>query len=565
MSGKISQFVAKTKKVYGDVFSKYPVTMILVIFSTIYACVFEILVEHNVGGDTIEDVLAWWLMLTVYITVGAFGIENFPKSFLEKSTYLKKTVGLVIVALISGVLCTVTSANLFGTIELESLKDIPGNSTLAWNMAYFVVIFLWVLRNRYKESGYSAEKYFVSVFSQNIQLGIAWGILAIGILILTLIFDELIISPDFSGYFVPQMLIFGLYAVPCMMMNITDVKEEIGKFFETLIKYVLLILTIIGAVIIYIYIVKTIITGIPSNEIFAIASALFFVAIPVGFACTAFEKDTLLQKIAYILPYIYAPFIILQIYSIFVRIEEYGVTQSRYMGVVLIVLEILYTVVYALGRKHIDKLLLIMMAITVVITLVPGVNVNAVSRRSQMKCFAKFIENGLPDGEEECARITGAYYYLRSEYGTDYVNDMLTEEQIDELESLDVNVMHYESLSCYMHSDDASIDVKGFDTVTRFNVVFYSGDDFTPDSVSIETNDATFGPYDLSNEFDTVERMCEEADASRVDGTLTVDISDNCRMLITVLDFTRKIHDDEYSHVQLIGYLLYTDDYNFAQ
>ncbi len=561
MSGKISQFVAKTKKVYGDVFFKYPVTMILVIFSTIYACVFEILVEHNVGEKFNEDALAWWMLLAVYITVGAFGIENLPKRFLEKSTYLKKTVGLVIVAFISGTLLTLTSANLFGTIELESLKDIPGNSTLAWNMAYFVVIFLWVLRNRYKESGYSAEKYFVSVFSQNIQLGIAWGILALGILILTLIFDELIISPDFSGYFVPQVLIFGLYVVPCMMMNVTDVKEEIGKFFENLIKYVLLILTIIGAAIIYIYIVKTIITGIPSNEIFAIASALFFVAIPVGFACTAFEKDTLLQKIAYILPYIYAPFIILQIYSIFVRIEEYGVTQSRYMGVVLIVLEILYTIVYALGRKHIDKLLLIMMAITVVITLVPGINVNAASRRSQMKCFAEFIENGLPDSKEECARITGAYYYLRSEYGTDYVNDMLTNEQIDELESLDVNVMHHESLSCYMHSDESSINIRGFDTLTRFNVVFYSGDNFSPDSVTIDVDGAIFGTYDLSNEFDTVERMCEEAGKSRVEGILTVDISDECQMVITMLDFIKDVYEDEYRHVQLIGYLLYTDSY----
>ena len=130
-----------------------------------------------------------------------------------------------------------------------------------------------------------------------------------------------------------------------------------------------------------------------------------------------------------------------------------------------------------------------------------------------------------------------------------------------ELESLDVNVMHHESLSCYMYSDESSINIRGFDTLTRFNVVFYSGDNFSPDSVTIDVDGAIFGTYDLSNEFDTVERMCEEAGMSRVEDTLTVDISDDCRMVITMLDFTRDIHDDVYSHVQLIGYLLYTDSY----
>ena len=59
MSGKISQFVAKTKKVYGDVFTKYPITMILVIITTIYSCVFELITEYGSFDSTVEDSISW--------------------------------------------------------------------------------------------------------------------------------------------------------------------------------------------------------------------------------------------------------------------------------------------------------------------------------------------------------------------------------------------------------------------------------------------------------------------------------------------------------------------------
>lgn len=553
MKEKMTQLISKVKKIYGDVFNIYPITMILVIITTLFGCVFVSLEECDICSSA-QDILNGILTFLLYFSAGCFGIEALPKKFFASKHWIKKTVGICIMAAISATLA------ILGHIDTARIIE---NQLPVWSIAYLVLILLDVVYCRYKDSGASLEKYFVSVLSGTIQVLITWGIIAIGILIMTLIFDSLIVSVNSAGLAIPHILIIGLYVAPFVMMTFTDVKDEITKFFENLIKYVLLVLTVIGAVIIYIYIIKTIFTGIPSNEIFSITSALFFVAIPVGFACTAFAKDSIGQKVAYILPYIYAPFIILQAYSVFTRIHEYGVTPSRYMGVVLIVLELMYTVIYAVSKKNVDKMIIVMMVITLIAAVIPGVNANAVSAFSQKQTINRYIKNGMPSDKTKQKRLVGAYNYISIYYGREYVSELLSDKQIEDLEAIDYTEPSDDSRHFYLYGNDSIIETDGYDIVAGFWTSYVENDEppIDPKEIYIQVDAYKFGPFDLSEEFESIIKRCGNDNSVDVKTGDIVKVAPECELFITQATLCKNMRTNEYDSVQLNGYILCSKNY----
>lgn len=560
MNNKLKALAEKAKSIYGEVYSSYRVTMIMVDISTVIGCILAIVDDSfRISFDsTLYCILNWLVLFFIYLSAGCLCIESLPKNIYEKNGAVKKTAGIILSAVLSGILVSIYKKQILGLISIEDTLSLNDTVIASWIFAYFVLIALSTFYFKYKESNQPIEKYFVNIVTEIIQICIAWGILAVGFLLLTFIFEELIGS--FDGLFtVPQVLIIGLFVVPRFIIGISAAKDEIGKFFEVLIKYVILIITIVGAAIIYLYIIKLIFTGIPSNEIFSITSTLFFVAIPIGFACTAFDKDTLLQKIAYLLPFVYAPFIILQGYSIFARISEYGITPSRYMGVVLIVLEIIYTVVYAFFRKHIDKVILIMMGITVIITLIPGVNLNAMSRISQKKIVVNFVENGLSgDFDKEQNRIAGAYTYLKSQYGEEYLKSFLSEEDEEKIAELDdqiktSNVGSYNLLN----ADMEFIPTDGYDYVAEFSARIDSFDaDRSPSNMTITIGDKEYGPYDMSEEYESVKQRCIEDKESRVEGYDVLKVSDDEELIFIIVRINEDSNDGEMLDFYVWGYYL---------
>ena len=80
------------------------------------------------------------------------------------------------------------------------------------------------------------------------------------------------------------------------------------------------------------YIIKIIVfKDMPSNQIFRILAALFILGCPIWTMVCNFKEDTIIDKINKLLPKLFIPFIILQIYSIGVRILENGITENRYL------------------------------------------------------------------------------------------------------------------------------------------------------------------------------------------------------------------------------------------
>lgn len=563
MNNKFKGLISKIKEVYGDVYRTYPITMILVNITTFVALIYCLIGDtgSNVSrSDFIFMAVRWLLWFLFDLSTGSLGIEALQKRFLEKNGLIKKVFGLIVSAFISGILATLVTRCIIG-IDLNYHISVTDNRILAFNLAYFILIALSVFYSRYKDSDFTIEKYVVHVFTQIIQIGIAWGILAVGFFLLSAISEELLDS-ILGAFTVPQVLIIGLYVVPNFLMGITKVKEEVGRFFVILIKYIMLIMTIVGAGIIYLYIVKTIFTGIPSNEIFGITSALFFVAIPVGFTCTAFERDTVLQKIAYVLPYIYAPFIILQSYSIIIRIKEYGVTPSRYAGIVLMILEILYTLTYAFCRKHIDKLILVMMAITVIATIVPGINAVDFSKITQKRVITRFIENGMPDSTEERERLTGAYDYLKYEYGKNYISSFLSNELQEEIIAIDPDSIERGSKTYNLHTDMAIVPTEGYEYVAKFSARISSYDkDNDTSYMKLKVDKEDYGRIDLSEEYESVIQRCNDRNVSSIEGPDIIQLSDDCELYVQTVNITSQLPFDDVIEYHVTGYILMNQEY----
>ena len=573
MKNKITDIVNKIKEIYAEVYRSYPVSMIMVNLTMVLGIAY-VLMDYSasiVSTDIAYRVIEWLTLFFLYLTFGCFGSENLTNRLARK-------IGIAGTAVISAVLVSLNLDYIFGIFETDMIS-VSDNRLIAFNLAYFILIVLSSFYNRYKESELSIEKYFVYVFVQIIQTCIAWAILALGFLLLSLAFETLIdVMP--GEVEIPQILIIGLFVAPRMFMSLTpanhpkasdsdgflstehgsdsalySTKVEIGRFFEILIKYVLLIITIAGAAIIYLYMIKLIFTRLPSNEIFAITSALFFAAIPVGFACTAFARDSFLQKIAYVLPYIYAPFIILQAYSIVVRIAEYGVTPSRYAGIVLIVLEILYTVMYAFYRQHIDKLILAMMAVTVVATLIPGINAIDFSRMSQKNIVKAFAQNGIPDTQEGMKKIQGAYNYILDECGEAYVNGILSSELQNQIAEFKID---NNTIGLYgLRSDLEIIPTKGYEYVADFNAAVRSFDSERDISqMELRVDGRTLGTFDFTDEYNSIIERCLNNDGKYITTYDTIKVSDDCELIITFADIYEDTEDGYICEFRINGSIL---------
>ncbi len=251
---------------------------------------------------------------------------------------------------------------------------------------------------------------------------IIYGVIQLGVLFLTLIV-VLLLYDDAFEYIVPILiLINGLFFCPALICAAIRQNEPANKFMEILVRYVMLTIVVIGFGIIYIYIIKLLVTGnVPSNSVYAIISAVFVVSMIVSYMCTAYEEKGLLQKFAYNAPLVFAPFILMQCYTVFIRIGQYGITPKRYFGLAFIAFEIVYIVYYYLIRKREQEIagrgILLIMCIFILVTVfMPLLSARSLSNILARHTLRSYIEKssaGETVSDKEYVRTNAAYGYLK--------------------------------------------------------------------------------------------------------------------------------------------------------
>ena len=348
----------------------------------------------------------------------------------------------------------------------------------------------------YKLNEMQFELYCVRFFGGVMKTLLVCIIMVIGVTFIIYAFEELIFS--FGGYDVfsrVQAVLMGLVYFPCFVSEISKVKGIVTKFAKVIINYVFTALLSIAFLIVYIYIIKIVVTmTIPSNEVFTILSMLFCGGICIWTMAQGICEDKM-KKIFTYYPFAFVPFIILQIISLNMRVSAYGYTSQRYFGLALIVFEIVYFAIYAysvFAKKNIMWVLVVQVVVFAFFTLAaPITNIEAVIIASQKVKIEKFLADSSGENavqahdaydviEEECGKL--GKKYLAS------IDEKMTEEQDAMFKNCSIEGVR-ENIVARASVDRDVVNVEGYKSLYVF-------DDNFSDYYFIEGSDNTEIKYE---------------------------------------------------------------------
>ena len=397
--------------------------------------------------------------------------------------------------------------------------------------------------------------HFTDVNSKAFFISIIYSVIQVGVIFLTLIVMLLLYDDAFDYLFAILILINGLFYAPAVVCAVTRQNERANMFFSVLVRYVMLTITLLAYIIIYLYMIKLVVTAsVPSNSVFGILTALFVISMYVTYMCTTYEETGFLQKFAYNSPIIFAPFILMQCYTIIVRIGQYGLTPMRYFGIAFIVFEIVYITYYVMVRKREHEIagsgiLVIICAFILITFFVPGINAISLSTASAKRTLATYLDtvkaNGTVSGKMS-VHANAAYGFLTdSNFGEgrivkyfpgmdpDTVKELRENARAERAKDTDEDYDYYAPENTGWYSADitelagGAVDLGGYNRLVHVSIRDDGGDRSDRDRLC---DPATLSVYAYNVDNEQV-----FADMSKVD------LSDFCKKFI---DLSSDLDDD---------------------
>lgn len=472
---------------FKNIFKDYPVTLVAIV---LLALVGAIIIE-DYDGDAFRIIAEF---LLVFIPGALFSEQLLGKKI--QSIKWPFFVAIAVNILIA----------LFFTWEFE--LDEPwffgadyekASMQLTLILAFIILVeSMCSLYSMYRISKVKFDQFCLNAFTELFKTSVIYSVFAVGFLIIVEIFNVLIFDTD---EFVVRIEIFLLGSVlaPLAIKAVSSVKAEATKFAKVMVLYVLTPLLTLAYVVIYIYIVKLIITlTLPSNQVFNIVAFLFSIGMPI-WTMSQFFKDTFIGKISKMMPYAFIPLMILQLLCMIIRISDYGITESRYFGMLLIIFELIYLVLYLMqhikNKEYVRYSFLIVPVLHFFGTLAPGINAYEVSVRSQAKIFSDIYNRDHDSLTKDEKNIAYSAYWEISrtgwqgeEYIAQHYNDKKVKREIDDwyqhgdytyrrteyinyyTDHNDYDISEYSHLYCdYVGYDDDMKDIDDFSSVVLRN------------------------------------------------------------------------------------------------
>ena len=420
---KVKSFFKKTIESIKNGIKEFPLTMIIVAFCTL-------LISFNIIFEAWDEE---GILKFIYAAV-IFAIGSFFTEVTKKEDKKSKMIMYILSFLIAIGFWAFAYAE-DEVILANALKIAISYCAILGTISVFIL---------QKTSKLDFGEYIRELIISGIKVGITSIVLTIGSLFIYIVLSELFdLDYDIAERIMIVLItcIYGLYALPRMIGVFKVENKTDNKFFEGLFKYALGGIILVITAIIYAYILKIIFTlDVPSNVIYRITAVLFFFAAVTWTVINSYEAKDFYGKIFKYLPYLFLPFIILQIYSLGARIIENGLTPVRYIGVMYIIFECVYLLLYKFNKEKLSNILLVFGAITFITLSVPVINMDNLSELNQMARVKTFFkvddpENDLTD--EQKAKIQGAYYYIKYHVDDGYskIDEIFSDDSQDIIEN----------------------------------------------------------------------------------------------------------------------------------
>lgn len=382
----------KTKEVIIGFIKKYKIESIAVlIFSILSAIAFDI---NELKAKVLFDAI----IIFAFIAAGTFFAdkvfsvyENEIRQKLENkklSFKMAKWISYLVVIAVEYLLCIWGTylmnkasllnekINYFSSPKYESIYFMITSATIVLAMIAMFIIYLVV-----KKKGLSIKEYLLKLFMNSLMVFISCMVVLAGIFVLFLIYDMLL--GEIPYYIISRIIVFLLSMISAMGMfvSVENVDGKQSMFSKILVRYIMQIMVFIGFIIFYIYLIKILVKlEMPSNQVFAVCTCLFSMGLFTSLMSLGINEESKYNTAIKYLPIAFIPALILQIISIALRMGQHGLTSARYIGVMVIIFEIVYLVFYILDeilhnkKVKLEKVLLIASLLIFIACFVPKIN-----------------------------------------------------------------------------------------------------------------------------------------------------------------------------------------------
>lgn len=586
--GKVSNYINQNMAKFKQIYIRYAAS----IFCAFIIAVVSIIANQKKGFD-IESIV---IVCSIWLA-GNFLVESLWKKTAEEAQKNKQKwlIGYGITFVIA-----IVFENLSEIFKAQK-ADIPNlifESILYFYIACTVLLAIYVLLRQQKlDLPHCIGRI---IFALLRAVGV-YLVLNIAVILILEIIDALLVDIDtFRVELNIQLLLSALAYFPTCLLAVSDTSEDNAAFTKKFVSNVLLPCVWIAMFVIYLYVVKIFVTQeVPSNEIFSICASLFAIGMPIWMMASGFveEKSSRYKKLIHITKYIYAPFILLEIYSMSVRVKAYGLTEQRYAAWMFILLQVIYILwekIYAryarlAGRKktynnqadtgdtgtehaneinqtktqinwHYENLILVLVGFLFVGLLLPFGNAQYLSYQSQK---SRLVKNRTLDMGEAAK----AYDYLKTNaYGRRYLDNYLTEAEQDELHSMMYDGDAYGSdqwESVYFYADpieEKGIIIDGYAKI--YTMTAHWNEESTIENYENKT--ITVGDNEYKNVdftscisyYKNLEDKRENQEINEKDIVYEIQVSDTEKLIVTYISFEI---DDEQTMIKRMfikGYML---------
>ncbi len=576
----IKEIVDNQKSGMKKVFYNYTITLICVAIISILCCF-----DANYGGKEDIDFLCFYFLLI--FGAGSLFVETFFVDVNRKKPIKKLVIGYIISAILA---LGWTLLYAFG----EGIEIMWEDGSFSYNLFNYNMLKLWyvflvsmILLSLYKlikKSGLNVNMYLGRAFIGVLMVIAVNIILVIALEYLLDIFDRLILEISYWDYYEAGIKLLGGFVVfPYCLYKLTDTKEDNSTFTKNFVNYVLSPCVIIAIALVYIYIIKALISWeSPNIGTCKMCISIFVIGAPIelisyGFIRTRADEQgvplSLYGKLVKSIKYAYIPLIILEIVALATRISNYGLTEKRYLGVVIIIFQLIYVLWELIGKilkikiKE-EELIIVAVVLYAVTLLAPFINYDKLSYVSQKDRFEVAMES------EDYVTAEGSLNYLMfNKYGADYIRENYTPEERRALNAIfdgeEENIEEYRyyriEVEVYSSDKEEGIDVEGYSKNIPFK--FESEEDETFTLKELENISIKYGKYTsvltgvnirpvVENYATLIDRDAESVYYNCSMHYEYVEVDDNTCVVIEKIEYEYNPNINQAKEIKIKGYVL---------
>ncbi len=476
----------KAKEGVKEIVKQHPVS----ICAFLIGCILLGLISDFLIPDAAEELLDFCSRFCMCMTPAFVLCEaNFAyKKKIGKISSLLE-IGKSVVYLVVVIVAAVVSG-IFSYINVYLNYKYKSDFTEYFPRVFYVYLAICLLSAiffMYKKTGDSFEGYSVRAFLGFLKAGLIHGIITLGTFCILWVFDTLFVNLGIETTIL--WIVTGIVGFPAYLMAFSAPGDKLSRFSKVVMGFVFPGILAIAFVIVYAYIIKILVTWtFPSNQVFAIMTGMFGSGIlfwTMAQGCTEGRANSLLKT----MPLLFCPFIIIQIMCLAMRISDYGLTASRYLGILLIIFEILYEAYYIVrmmqGQGLGGILMPTLLVFVIVYYLIPGINVYASVTRSQMAVVRGYVDLKLGGHEgtsTSLSRARSGYREIRDNGGLEgklSLQRLYAESSQDKVEDiLDINASYASDVRTYyvnVYDTKREIDVAGYSHLKMVDTRIYDG------------------------------------------------------------------------------------------